>query len=88
VYNGDEPLDRLFIHPEQYENVYSLLNFLHLTPDNANLIRLKLKNMNFKEICLRFNIGELTMEDIIANLESLIWILEKRWSLLFLKKEF
>jgi len=43
VYNGDEPLDRLFIHPEQYENVYSLLNFLHLTPDNANLIRLKLK---------------------------------------------
>lgn len=70
VYGGDEPLDRLFIHPEQYENVYSLLNFLHLTPDNANLIRLKLKNINFKEICSRFHIGELTMEDIIANLEK------------------
>jgi len=45
--------------------------------------------MNFKEICLRFNIGELTMEDIIANLEKPDMDIRKTVDdLLFLKKEF
>ncbi|MEF3254221.1 MAG: RNA-binding transcriptional accessory protein [Deferribacterales bacterium] len=70
IYGGDEPLDRLFIHPEQYLNVYNLLSYLNLTMENASLIRLKLKGIDTKKICDKFNFGEMTLNDIITNLEK------------------
>jgi len=44
--------------------------------------------MNFKEICLRFNIGELTMEDIIANLEKPDMDIRKTVEPVVLKRSF
>lgn len=70
IYNGDEPLDRMFIHPEQYDNIYKLLNYLELSIENANMIKLKIKGQRIDDICKKFNIGELTMLDIISNLEK------------------
>ncbi|MCA1932410.1 MAG: helix-hairpin-helix domain-containing protein [Calditerrivibrio sp.] len=57
IYDGDEPLDRMFIHPEQYDNVYKLLNYLELSIENANMIRFKLKGEKIDDICKKFNIG-------------------------------
>jgi len=70
IYNGTEPLDRMFIHPEQYENVYKLLNHLGLQIENARMIRLALKSKNITDISKQFGIGELTLNDIITNLEK------------------
>lgn len=70
VYDGIEPLDRMFIHPEQYKNVYDLLRYLNLTIENAKMIRLALKSKNIKEIADKFGIGEMTLNDIITNLEK------------------
>ncbi|MCX8084926.1 MAG: RNA-binding transcriptional accessory protein [Calditerrivibrio sp.] len=70
IYDGDEPLDKMFIHPEQYENVYKLLHFLNLTIDNARMIRLALKSKNLHDISKRFGIGEMTLKDIIQHLEK------------------
>jgi len=70
IYGGVEPLDKMFIHPEQYSNVYALLKYLNLTIENAKMVRLALKSKNLKEIADRFGIGELTLNDIIANLEK------------------
>ncbi|MGB9732194.1 helix-hairpin-helix domain-containing protein [Calditerrivibrio nitroreducens] len=70
IYNGTEPLDRMFIHPEQYDNVYKLLNYLGLQIENAKMIRLALKSKNIADISKQFGIGELTLNDIITNLEK------------------
>ncbi len=70
VYDGVEPLDKMFIHPEQYKNVYALLDYLNLTIANAKMIRLALKSKNIKEIANKFGIGEMTLNDIITNLEK------------------
>ncbi|KAA0258010.1 RNA-binding transcriptional accessory protein [Deferribacter autotrophicus] len=70
IYDGNEPLDSLFIHPENYDNVYQLLSELHLSIENANLIKLTLKGKDLKELGEKCGIGELTLKDIIENLEK------------------
>ncbi|MGA1845841.1 Tex family protein [Deferribacter abyssi] len=70
IYDGDEPLDSLFIHPENYDNVYQLLSELNLSIENANLIRLSLKDKDLKKVGKKYGIGELTLKDIIENLEK------------------
>ncbi len=69
IYEGSEPLDKMFIHPETYDAVYSLLNKLNVTPDKASLIKLALKGSNSK-YADELGIGEYTFNDIIENLEK------------------
>jgi len=70
IYDGDEPLDKMFIHPESYDFVYSLLSRLNVNVKNANMLSLALKNKNISEIKNKFDVGELTFQDIIENLQK------------------
>lgn len=70
IYGGKEPLDSMFIHPENYAPVYRLLNNLNLSPDKASLIRLASKGTNPDRIAESMGIGKYTFNDIIENLEK------------------
>ncbi len=70
IYEGNEPLDRMFIHPETYEAVYALLDKLSITPEKASLIRLAIKGNNAVKYSNELGIGEYTFEDIVENLEK------------------
>ncbi|HCW93291.1 MAG TPA: RNA-binding transcriptional accessory protein [Flexistipes sinusarabici] len=70
IYDGEEPLDKMFIHPESYDFVYSLLSRLNVNVKNANMLSLALKNKNISEIKNKFDVGELTFQDIIENLQK------------------
>jgi len=70
IYDGDEPLDKMFIHPENYDFVYSILSRLNVNVKNANMLSLALKNKNISEIKNKFDVGELTFQDIIENLQK------------------
>ncbi|BAI80119.1 transcription accessory protein [Deferribacter desulfuricans SSM1] len=70
IYDGKEPLDALFIHPENYEKVYNLLNELNISLDNRHLIKLALKGKDLDELSKKCSIGLLTLQDIIDNFEK------------------
>jgi len=70
IYDGEEPLDSLFIHPENYENVYKLLSVLNLSIENKHLIRLALKGKSLDYLSEKCGIGKLTLEDIIEDFEK------------------
>lgn len=70
IYDGREPLDALFIHPENYEKVYNLLNELNISLDNRHLIKLALKRKDLDELSKKCGIGVLTLQDIIDNFEK------------------
>lgn len=70
IYESNEPLDSMFIHPENYKAVHDLLKKLNLSADKASLIKLAAKNVNINKIAEDLGIGRYTFEDIIANLEK------------------
>lgn len=70
IYDGVEPLDKMFIHPENYDSVYRLLNKLNVSPDKTFLIKLALKNLKIDKLIEELNIGEYTFSDILENLEK------------------
>jgi len=70
IYDGDELLDKMFIHPESYDATYKLFDYLSLKPENHKMVKLALKGKNIAEIAQRINIGLETLSDIIENLEK------------------
>jgi len=70
IYDGSEPLDKMFIHPENYEFVYMLLNKLNLSVEKANLLPLALKDKCLDEFRDEYGVGEYTFEDIVHNLQK------------------
>lgn len=70
IYGGEEPLDAMFIHPENYDNVHKLLNKLSLTTDKINMIKLAMKGTTPKKLAEESGLGEFTFNDIIENLEK------------------
>ncbi|MDK2792536.1 MAG: protein Tex [Deferribacteres bacterium] len=70
IYDGDEILDRMFIHPESYDATYKLFDYLSLAPDNHKMIKLALKGKSLAEIAKKINIGVETLKDIVENLEK------------------
>lgn len=70
VYDGEEPMDAMFIHPESYEGTYSLLEKLNVSLKNTELIKLALKNKNIRKIAEETGLGEFTMKDILDSLEK------------------
>lgn len=70
IYDGEELLDRMFIHPESYDATYKLFDYLSLKPENHKMVKLSLKGKNTGEIAQKINIGHETLLDIIENLEK------------------
>lgn len=68
VYDGGEPLDSMFIHPESYPAVYSLLDRLKLSPSEAGKAKAALKK-EFSAVAAELGMGEYTLKDILDNLE-------------------
>ncbi|MBM7588011.1 uncharacterized protein JOC86_004586 [Bacillus pakistanensis] len=70
IVDGDEPLDRTPIHPENYDAVRNLLNRVGLNANElgSNEFKNRLENVNQKELAEELKIGELTLKDIMDAL--------------------
>jgi protein Tex len=70
IIDGDEPLDRTAIHPENYKEVKGLLKQIGATTEDlgSEKLRQALENLSIKETAAALGIGELTLKDIIDAL--------------------
>jgi uncharacterized protein len=73
ISGGENPLDATSVHPESYEAAKQLLEILGYdinSISSGELIGLKGKIQNMKEMAERLGIGEVTLEDIVKELEK------------------
>ncbi|MGD9809542.1 MAG: Tex-like N-terminal domain-containing protein [Deferribacterales bacterium] len=70
IYGGQERLDSMFIHPENYDAVYAFLDAVNLSSDKTELVKLAVKDKNVKSLAEKLGIGEYTIKDIMDNLEK------------------
>ncbi len=70
IYGGDEVLDSMFIHPETYDAVHTLLNRFKVTVKEVGLIRKIAKTNNLNKLAEETGLGIYTFNDIIENLEK------------------
>ncbi|ABS20607.1 Tex family protein [Bacillus cytotoxicus] len=72
ILEGENPLDRTSIHPEQYKNVELLLNKIGLTIQDVGTPELqkRLEGVDVSKLSSETNIGEPTLMDIIDALIS------------------
>lgn len=70
ILEGENPLDRTSIHPEQYKNVQLLLKSLGLSLDDLGTPRLqeRVEEVGIAELSIQTSIGEPTLRDIIDAL--------------------
>lgn len=70
IIDGDEPLDRTSIHPENYEQVKQLLKKIGVTKEQMGtaVMAEKLKQLDIAAMGQELGIGELTLQDIIDAL--------------------
>lgn len=70
VLDGEEPLDRTGIHPENYEEVKGLLKKLGLSSNDIGTRELKeaLATIDLKSVSEELGVGELTLKDIVDAL--------------------
>ncbi len=70
--DGVNPFDNTGIHPENYEKAKKLLNYLNLTEKDLGSEKLisLLDNLDLEEISKQFDIGELTLNDIIQEMKK------------------
>lgn len=70
IRGGKEPLDATAVHPENYDAVKSLLKSLGLTDDPASFRMAGLLVKDKKRTAERIGIGEVTLNDILKELEK------------------
>ena len=73
ITGGDNPLDATSVHPESYEAAKKLLALMGYDSNSVTsgeLIGLRSKVHNLKELSEKLEIGEMTLEDIIKELEK------------------
>ena len=73
ITGGDQPLDATSVHPESYEAAIRLLEDLGYGPEDlakGALKGLSQKISDFKKKALELGIGELTLRDIVKELEK------------------
>jgi uncharacterized protein len=73
ISGGDQPLDATSVHPESYEAAGNLLKKLGYTPKDLEGGRLKGISRqvgNTKKLSEELGIGELTLQDIVKELEK------------------
>ena len=68
--NPDYPLDNTTIHPESYDATLKLLDNLNYSVNDIGTSKLKLDNINIKELSERLDIGQETLKDIIKELKK------------------
>lgn len=73
ITGGDNPLDATSVHPESYEAASKLLEMLGYDMNSISsgeLIGLKSKIKDIKDMTEKLGIGEITLNDIIKELEK------------------
>ena len=71
ILGGDNPLDATSVHPESYEVTLKLLEKLGLTASDIKTgLKLNDKLKDRKALSTELNVGELTLTDIIKELEK------------------
>ena len=73
IYEGKNPLDTSAVHPESYEAVYRLLDKLGVTPEdmlNGGMKGISKKVTDVKKMADELGIGEITLTDILKELEK------------------
>ena len=73
IMNGDNPLDTTSVHPESYEAAMKLLTSLGYSPEDiagGGLKGISKKVLHLKETADDLGVGELTLKDIVQELEK------------------
>ncbi len=73
ILDGDNPLDNTSVHPESYDAALSLVEQLGYSKEdlkNGNLKGISSKVSDYKKLAAELNIGELTLRDIVKELEK------------------
>ena len=71
ISGGDNFLDATSVHPESYDATLQFMHLQHITPENiGNLAGLSKTSINFEKIAKELGVGELTLRDIVAELEK------------------
>ncbi len=73
ITGGKNPLDATSVHPESYEAAKGLLAKLGFTPEDVtagNLAGLSKKVKDYKKLSEELNVGEITLRDIVKELEK------------------
>ena len=71
ISDGDNPLDATSVHPESYEATQKLMELQHIDSANiGNLAGLSRSITHYDELAKNLGIGELTLRDIVAELEK------------------
>lgn len=73
IQGGDNPLDATGVHPESYEAAEKLLKKQGFKPDDiigGKLVGLSLTIKNYKKLAEELGIGEITLRDIVKELEK------------------
>lgn len=75
ISNGEEPLDKTWIHPESYNVANLVLENLSLssgdvqaTDESKNALREKLADISVKQLAAKLDVGQPTLKDIIDGL--------------------
>ncbi|WP_409296568.1 Tex family protein [Peribacillus sp. SCS-26] len=70
--DGDQPLDRTSIHPENYPSVMSLLKKMGFTAGDigSEELRKQLSQIDYRDISAELGIGEITLKDIVEALQK------------------
>lgn len=73
ISGGKNPLDGTSVHPESYEAALKLLNRLGYVPEdipNGTLSGISKKISDYKKLAEELEIGEMTLQDIVKELEK------------------
>ncbi len=73
ILDGENPLDGTSVHPESYSAALKLLDTLGCSPKDirgGKLSGISRKISNYQRLAEELNIGELTLRDIVAELEK------------------
>lgn len=76
IFDGTNPLEITDVHPESYEQTGKLLSEIGykkedlLDKEKLKELKLKLNNINIKEMATKLEIGEMTLKDIIEELSK------------------
>ena len=71
ITDGDNFLDSTSVHPESYDATLKLMHMLHIEPQNiGNLAGLSKTSINYDKLSRELDVGELTLRDIVAELEK------------------
>ena len=72
ISDGKNPLDATSVHPESYQAAEGLLKMVGLAPEDirGGIVGLSLLAKDRKGLASKLNVGELTLEDIVKELEK------------------